>query len=308
MHHVFGPVPSRRLGRSLGVDLIPFKACTFDCLYCQLGPTPKTTLERQQIAEVEPIIGEITEKLAATKPDYITLSGSGEPTLYPRLGELIERIHEVTTVPVAVITNGSLLFDRDVREGLIHAELVIPSLDAGDEEMYRRVNRPHDELSFQRLVEGLTLLKKEYRGQYWLEVLLLAGLTDSEEEAAKIAAIARQIGPDRIQLNTCVRPPADRSARMVSANRLDELTNLFSPKAEVIADYRRDGLEISNDGDSAEILEILSRRPCSAPDIAAGLGLALNEVIKRLEPLLSDGRVEATRTETGLIHYVVKKR
>jgi wyosine [tRNA(Phe)-imidazoG37] synthetase (radical SAM superfamily) len=306
MSHVFGPVPSRRLGRSLGIDLIPFKSCTFDCLYCQLGTTEEQTLEKQESVGVDEVMAELVEKLSA-EPDYITLSGSGEPTLYRRIGELIERIHGATRIPVAVITNGSLLWDDTVRMGLKDADLVIPSLDAGDEEMYRRVNRPHADISFARLVDGLITFRKEYSGRYWLEVLLLAGLTDSRSEAAKIAAIARRIGPDRIQLNTCVRPPADQSAHMVERDRLIGLSRLFEPQAEVIADFRDDGVKGSFKAGTEEITEMLSRRPCSALDIALGLGLPLNAVIKDLKALLAQGRVEAMRTEGGQTHYVMEK-
>jgi wyosine [tRNA(Phe)-imidazoG37] synthetase (radical SAM superfamily) len=308
MSHVFGPVPSRRLGRSLGIDLIPFKSCTFDCLYCQLGPTEETTLAPSETVEIDAVIDELREKLPDARPDYITLSGSGEPTLYGRIGELIERIHGITATPVAVITNGSLLSKAEVRQGLLEADLVVPSLDAGDEEMYRKVNRPHGDLSLAGLVEGLTRFREEFSGRYWLEVLLLAGLTDTTEQVAKIAALARAIRPDRIQLNTCIRPPADASARMVSRERLEELALLFTPPAEVIAAYKDDGPVPTTEGDSSTILDMLSRRPCSAADIAAGLGLPVNEIVKRLQELLSDGTVEATRTETGVTHYVVKKR
>jgi wyosine [tRNA(Phe)-imidazoG37] synthetase (radical SAM superfamily) len=308
MKYVFGPVPSRRLGRSLGIDLIPFKACTFDCLYCQLGPTPMKTTDLQGAVSLDQVIGELKEMLP-TQPDYLTLSGSGEPTLYAWMGELIERIRAVTDIPVAVITNGSLLWNGEIRRGLLHADVVLPSLDAGDEETFRLVNRPHGDISFARLLEGLIAFREEYRGQYWLEVLLLSGLTDSEEKVSKIAEAARRIRPDRVQLNTCVRPGAEPSARMVRRERLLQLGDLFVPRAEVIADYRDERAPLTESkAGSKEILETLARHPGTAADIAASLGLADRMVAEVLDGLVREGLVDRRETENGVVQYVVSHR
>ena len=183
---IFGPVPSRRLGRSLGVDLVPFKTCTYNCIYCQLGRTTNRTLERHEWVPLDDVLGELETKLA-TQPDYITLSGSGEPTLYSRTGELIERIKSLTDVPVAVLTNGSLLWDADIRSQLMDADLVIPSLDAGDGAMFQAVNRPHEDISFEEMLSGLIEFCRQFRGQYWLEVMFLAGHNAIHDEAAKLA-------------------------------------------------------------------------------------------------------------------------
>jgi wyosine [tRNA(Phe)-imidazoG37] synthetase (radical SAM superfamily) len=305
--YVFGPVPSRRLGRSLGVDLIPFKSCTFDCLYCQLGSTGTKTAEPQDEAPIDEVIAELSGKLSE-RPDYITLSGSGEPTLYTRLGELIERIRLITDIPVAVITNGSLLWDERVRKCLLGADVVMPSLDAGDEEMYQMVNRPHGDISFKKLVDGLVLFREEYSGRYWLEVLLLAGLTDTREQVGKIAQIAKSIRPDIVQLNTCVRPGAEKSARTVERERLLELAKLFSPEAQVIADYQVGQASGASRADKKAILDMLSRRPCTVADVAAGLQIHLPEALKRLEDLVREGLVDQTRAQNGDIHYVVLGR
>jgi wyosine [tRNA(Phe)-imidazoG37] synthetase (radical SAM superfamily) len=303
MKHVFGPVPSRRLGRSLGIDLVPFKTCTFDCLYCQLGATGSTTVEGQESVEIDEVIAELREKLS-TRPDYITMSGSGEPTLYLHLRELIERVRELTDIPVAVITNGSLLWDSAVRTALAAADLVAPSLDAGDEKTFRIVNRPHEDISFDRLVDGLVTFRREYGGQYWLEVLLLEGITDSEEQVGKIARIAARIKPDRVQLNTCVRPGADAKARLVEPRRLLELATLFSPAAEVIADYRPDAPSALAKAEREQIFSMLARRPCTAADVAAGLDVPLAEALKGLDQLLREGLVERSGKESGSVHYV----
>jgi wyosine [tRNA(Phe)-imidazoG37] synthetase (radical SAM superfamily) len=307
MGYVFGPVPSRRLGRSLGVDLIPFKSCTFDCLYCQLGPTETKTIEPQDEVSVDEVIVELKEKLPA-RPDYITLSGSGEPTLFAKIGDLIEGIHAITDIPVAVITNGSLLWDREVRRRLLHADVVMPSLDAGDKKTFEAVNRPHEKISFERLIEGLIAFREEFHGQYWLEVLLLAGLTDTPEDVEKIASLVKRIRPDKVQLNTCVRPGAAESARMVERDKLLRFTKLFSPEAEVIADYQAGQTLGESMAGKKEILDMLSRRPCTAADVAAGLGLHLPQALKGLEDLFQEGLVSRSRAQNGDVHYVVAKR
>ncbi len=169
MTYIFGPVPSRRLGRSLGVDLVPFKTCSYDCIYCQLGRTTNQTVERREWVPLDAVLAELRGKLAS-QPDYITLSGSGEPTLYSRLDELIDGIRAMTEVPIAVLTNGSLLWQPEVRSKLLRAHLVIPSLDAGDERTFQAIDRPHGTISFKRMLWGLIDFRREYQGQYWLEV------------------------------------------------------------------------------------------------------------------------------------------
>jgi wyosine [tRNA(Phe)-imidazoG37] synthetase (radical SAM superfamily) len=209
--YIYGPVPSRRLGRSLGIDLVPFKTCTYDCIYCQLGRTTNKTMERRSYVPIEDIIGELKIKLATGEhPHYITIAGSGEPTLHSEIGELIVRIKAMTKIPVTVLTNGSLLFMPEVRAALMQADLVIPSLDAGDETMFRYVNRPHPEISFDRMVNGLIDFTRDFPGDVWLEVLLLFGITGMADETRKIAAYAERIGPQRVQLNTVCRPGGGR--------------------------------------------------------------------------------------------------
>ncbi|NMC21094.1 MAG: radical SAM protein, partial [Thermogutta sp.] len=166
--HIFGPVPSRRLGRSLGVDLVPFKTCSYDCIYCQLGRTTCKTIERKTWVPLELVLEELEEKLH-TRPDYITLSGSGEPTLFSPLDKLIEGIRALTDIPIVALTNGSLLSDSDVQAALLPADLVIPSLDAGNEAAFQLVNRPHEDLAFDRMLEGLVAFRRRFPKEYWLE-------------------------------------------------------------------------------------------------------------------------------------------
>ncbi len=301
MGHIFGPVPSRRLGRSLGVDLVPFKTCSYDCIYCQLGPTTRKTTLRQEWVPLEGVLDELKQKLT-TRPDFITLSGSGEPTLYSRLDELIDRIRSMTDIPVAVLTNGSLLWDKEVRQQLMKAHLVIPSLDAGHSGMFQSVNRPHESISFEQMINGLITFRQEYRGQYWLEVFLLAGLTDSDEAARSISDCVRRIGPDRVQLNTATRPAAEASAVMVHRSRMEELTKLLDPPAEVIADY--DGVHAQSEFKAGRehVLEMVQRRPCSVEDIANGLGMHRNEVIKYIAELDAEQLLEKCSSGNKLFY------
>lgn len=298
---VFGPVPSRRLGRSLGVDLVPFKTCTFDCIYCQLGPTPRPTLERRVFVPVATVLADVRAALAS-EPDVVTLSGSGEPTLHAEVGEVIAGLKAMTERPVVVLTNGSLLGDPAVRAALREADIVCPSLDAHDEASFRRVNRPHPGLDFARLLEGLRAFRREFAGKLWLEVMLLAGLTATEEAAGRLAESARSVELDRIQLNTATRPPADPAARPADRETLERLAPRFGPKAEVIAARGPSTETPAHAARCEDVLAMLRRRPCTINDVASGLSIHRNEAVKYVDALLSEGRLRAERTG-GEVYY-----
>jgi len=301
--YLFGPVPSRRLGRSLGLDPVPFKTCTYDCIYCQLGRTTARTLERREYVPVHEVLSELDRRLSeGVTPDYVTLTGSGEPTLHSRLNELIAGIKRRTRIPVAVLTNGSLLWDAAVRRDLADADVVIPSLDAGDERLFQYVNRPHPDLSFERMLEGLRAFRREFTGRLWLEVLLLEGVTDIQAEVEKIAKWAEEISPDRIQLTTVTRPPAEGFALPVSADRMRRLAKTFPAPAEVIADRNEFGPFSTRGIQDEDVLGLLRRRPCTVRDIAQGMGLQPSEVVKRLHILSRRGDVLAKRKE-GEVFY-----
>ncbi len=305
--YVYGPVASRRLGRSLGVDLVPFKTCTYDCVYCQLGRTTCQTTLRSEYVPADKVLAELKTKLAlGPKPDYISLAGSGEPTLHARIGDLIDGIKLLTRVPVAVLTSGSLLWVPDVQEALMEADLVMPSLDAGDEAMFQRVNRPHREIPFQVMVDGLADFTARFRKLVWLEVLLVEDLTGSEKEVEKIAALTRRIRPGRVQLNTVSRPAAEACVRAVPVERLSALSRLFPKAVEVISDSPSQnplptGLAAVTD---QEILDLLARRPCTAPGVAAGLNLHLQEATKRLHALMKAGKIAVLRKDDDLFYQV----
>ncbi len=294
MKYIFGPVPSRRLGRSLGVDLAPFKTCSYDCIYCQLGRTTNKTIERREWVPLDGILAELVENLE-TKPDYITLAGSGEPTLYSRIGELINDIHKMTSVPIAVLTNGSLLWLPEVRTQIRNADLIVPSLDAGDETTFEAVNRPHPSINFEQMLEGLIAMKQESPAAYWLEVFISGNYTSEDSQARKIAAHVAKIKPDKVQLNTVTRPPAEDYAVGVDRTRLEEIAAMFSPQAEIIADFTSVHAAADFSVTREAVAALLGRRPCSLDDISNGLGVHRNEMVKHLEKLLADNTIERIR-------------
>ena len=298
---IFGPVPSRRLGRSLGVDLVPFKTCTYDCIYCQLGPTTHKTTQRKEYVPLDDVIEALKPRLA-TDPDYITLSGSGEPTLYSRIGELIDRIKKLTTIPVALLTNGSLLFLPKVRNDIINADLIVPSLDAGSDTCFQYVNRPHKDIQFDQMLQGLIDLRNEYKGQYWLEVFLLGGMTSTEQEIKKLAQCIQRIAPDRVQVNTVTRPPAESFALPVPKDQLQTFAAQLSENAQVIADYQKVHSQKTFTATRDDILQLLQRRPCSIKDIAEGLALHRNEVVKYVEDLSRLGKIQS-ETQNNCLYY-----
>jgi wyosine [tRNA(Phe)-imidazoG37] synthetase (radical SAM superfamily) len=302
--HLFGPVPSRRFGRSLGVDLTPFKTCSFDCVFCQLGRTTNKTLKRREYVAIGRVVEELDQWLAAGgRADYITLSGSGEPTLHARFGEVLDFVHSKCTIPAVVLTNGTLLDVGEVREAAARADVVKISLSAWDQNSFQWVNRPHAALHFDRLVEGMKRFRSVYSGQLWLEVFLVSGINAMPADVARIAAIAAEIGPDRIHLNTAVRPPAEDFAEPVAPARLASLCPLFRPPAEVIAeiDIRSDPkIQINQE----TVLSMLERRPCTSEQIARGFGMHFNEVSKHLGHLIRSGQVREIR-KNGSVYYAV---
>jgi len=303
--YVFGPVPSRRLGRSLGVDLVPFKTCSYDCIYCQLGRTTRKTVERKKWVPLDQVVSQVQERLS-TAPDYITLSGSGEPTLFSQLGEFVSLVKELSDIPVAVLTNGSLLWNEDVQKGLADADLVIPSLDAGDASLFRHINRPHESITFERMVEGIVEFRARFTGTCWLEVFLLGGMTAIPAEMKKIGALIERIQPDRVQLNTVTRPPAENFALPVSKEEMEQLAGIVGTGAEVIADFRGTHSRSEFAARREDVLDLLRRRPCTVGDIASGLGMHVNEVVKYLTELREHGAV-AAEIQEGRLYYSARQ-
>lgn len=306
--HVYGPVPSRRLGRSLGVDLVPHKTCTYDCIYCQLGHTTCKTLERRDYVPTKGVLRELDAALqGGSRPDYIALAGAGEPTLHSGLQEIIDGIKALTPIPVAVITNGSLLWMKDVSQALMGADLVLPSLDAGDPACFGRINRPHPGIGFKRMVEGLEAFTRAFPGAVWLEVFLLAGVNDDDASVARMAELARAIGPSRVQLNTIARPPAEPSAIAPSPERMHRIQGVFSGHAEILEQEAFPAGEIVQGIGDDTILALLERRPCTAEGVASGLGIHPIEALKALERLKAQGRVATSRIGHETLHSLARQ-
>jgi len=287
--HLFGPVPSRRFGRSLGVDLTPYKTCNFDCIFCQLGRTTKKTIERREYVPLEEVISELDDWIKTSgEADYITLSGSGEPTLHSRFGEVIDFARRNSSIPVVLLSNGALMQNKDVRSAAAHANVVKLSLSAGNPSLFQYINRPHPDLVFDDVVAGIQDFRKVFSGQLWLEVFMLWGVNSTTQDVSKIAEWAQSIRPDRIQLNTAVRPPAEDFVYPMPKEKLEHLVDYFTPKAEVIAEFSSD-FSPSTRANEETILAMLQRRPCTIKEISAVLGLHLNEVSKYI------GKLERTR-------------
>jgi wyosine [tRNA(Phe)-imidazoG37] synthetase (radical SAM superfamily) len=301
--HIYGPVPSRRLGFSLGIDIIPFKTCTFDCIYCQLGPTAEKTLQRKKYYSQSEILVQIKEKLASgQRIDTITFSGSGEPTLNKALGKLIREIKIITPIPVAVLTNSTLFTDKTVRNALMAADLVVPSLDAATQEIFEQINRPCSTLKIQEVIEGLILFRKEFKGSIWLEIMLVKGVNDSPSQIKKLKEAVSRIKPDKIQLNTVVRPPAEKFAQPLSLDEMEKIRKAFGKNCEIIAEFDKKALKSSQKDLEGAILAMIQRRPMTLPDISASLGRNKSEIKKHIDILLEEGKIRPV-SHKGLKYF-----
>lgn len=303
--YLFGPVPSRRLGRSLGIDLTPCKTCSFDCVFCQLGRTTCLTSERAEYVPTSAVIDELNVWLKNDgEADIITFAGSGEPTLHSGIGEIIAHLKKQTRIPVAVLTNGSLLHLPETRQSVSMADIVKVSLSAWNDESMQAINRPAAGLDFSGLINGERQFRQEFSGRLWMEVFALDGINSSPDQMRQIAEIAKTIAPDRIQLNTAVRPPAESFVKAVAGDKLSELCRLFGDNAEVIADFNS-ATSPKVKADEAAIFEMLQRRPCTAKQIADVFGMHLNEVAKFTGMLLKAGKI-ASIDRGGDIYYLVE--
>ncbi len=238
MKYIYGPVNSRRLGNSLGLSLTPFKACSFDCVYCQLGRTTNLTVKRKKYININEILSELKawikdNKTKAKKLDYITFSGMGEPTLNSDIGGLIKAIKKVISVPVAVITNSTFLKDYNLRQSLLSADLIVPSLDAVTQDIFESIDKPKKGIKVEDIIKGLIVLRQEFKGKIWLEVMLVKGINDSIAHINKLKTIISKIKPDRIQINSPVRRTAVAGLEKVSDSRLKQVKKILGSKCEV---------------------------------------------------------------------------
>lgn len=308
-NHLFGPVPSRRLGISLGVDLVPLKTCTLNCIYCECGRTTDLTVTRKNYVPLSEVKEELTDYFANNpRPDYITFSGSGEPTLNSNIGDVLHFIrNHIHDIPVAVLTNGTLFSIRQVRKDIKPAALVMPSLDAATDKMFRKINRPSPRLRIDSIIDGLVRFRKEYSGQIWLEIFIVPGMNDTKHELTALKQAIEKIGPDQVQLNTLDRPGAVSAVRSATRQEFEHIMNFWQlDNVTIIADVseRKDLLAYRKDTESA-ILGTIARRPCTLKDLSEILGLQINEVNKYLDVLEADGKIKMVKQRRGFFYQSV---
>ena len=296
MKYVYGPVPSRRLGRSLGIDPLPLKTCNYQCIYCQLGKTTNFTNERRNYYPKDEIIVEIEEAIKQNKNnfDYITFVGSGEPTLYKDLEELILKTKTFSNKPICVITNGGLLYNEEVVEALLLSDVVLPSLDAGDERSFIRINRPHPDIQFDSVIQGFIDFRRIFKGKFWIEIMIMKAINDSKKELLKIKEKIDLIKPDKIDINIPIRPPLERWVKIPDKSifiLLDEIFGLYSdisfPEIGNFYLYSQDF--------EKELLNIIKRHPMRQNQIISTFSsntFKKEDIIYRLKKLEMGGIIK----------------
>ncbi len=309
MQHVFGPVSSKRLGQSLGVDVLPSKSCTWDCIYCQLGKTDAYAVERQEFFPREEILDEIQQAIENPAAiDWITFVGSGETTLYEGLGWLIHETRKLTDIPVAVITNGSLLYLEEVRNELLEADAVLPSLNAGSAELFERVDRPAPGFTYEQHVEGLVDFRKVYRGKLWVEIMLIAGVNDTVEALEDIASVLQKVLPDTVHLVQPTRPSTEPDVHLPSEEGIARARLILSRVAKVVHPVKG-SMNLRNTADIIETVAAITRRH---PLQERELRYALNELIpdkpdqveRMIGELRGSGRFRTVTLEDGEVYWV----
>ncbi|MGC8775130.1 MAG: radical SAM protein [Chlorobaculum sp.] len=310
MTYVFGPVSSKRLGQSLGVDLLPSKSCTWNCVYCQLGRTRDYVTERREFFPKGEILSEILDAVASGKPiDWITFVGSGETTLYKGLDWLIAEVKKASKIPVAVITNGSLLSDPEVRRELLEADAVLPSLNAGSAALFERIDRPAPGFTFEKHVEGLRHFRQEYRGKLWVEVMLIRGLNDSEAALKDLAAVLAEIRPDMIHLVMPTRPAPESFVGIPDEEVVQRAVFILSAAAPVLHPAKGDMNLGSTDDLLGTVSGIATRHPVQEAELKTALGKLfagdVGKVREAMEMLLASGRFEKL-FQGGELYWIIK--
>ncbi len=300
---VYGPVPSRRLGYSLGIDIIPFKTCTYDCIYCQLGRTTKQAIRRKQLIPREKILAELRKIFNhKTRIDFITFSGSGEPTLNTDIKYLINEIKKITDIPIAVITNSSLLFSPDVQKSLLNADVILPTVTSVNNKTFKKIHRPAPPITIKKVIDGLVKFRKLFKGKIFLEIMFIKGFNDSKEEIVALKNVINKIKPDKIQLNTVVRPPSEEYARPLTLEELKRIKKIIGGNCEIVAEFKLKDNIGQREGINEKIVQYLKRRPGTKEDISKSLGVKKNEIVKYLFELLKTRKIKK-RIYRGKIFY-----
>lgn len=296
---------------SLGVDLVPKKVCSLDCVYCEVGKTTKLSLERKEYINADCIKDELTHYLKNNpSPDYITITASGEPTLNQHLGAIIDFIKQTKAdIPVALITNGSLLYDPEVRKEMMKADLLLPSLDAATNDVFKKINRPAEDLTVEMCIEGIISLRKEFKGKIWLEVFILPEYNDSKEELTALKEVILKVNPDSIHLNTLDRPGTVANLRGASREELQRVVDFWQmDKVEIVAKLKQVETQQSYRKDTASaILETVARRPCTLEDLTKMLGLKSEEIEKQLKQLIEECKLESVAQDRGVFYQLLEK-
>ncbi len=309
--YLFGPVPSRRLGMSLGIDLVPKKVCSLNCVYCEVGETTKLTNDRMEYVKYDKIIDEL-HHFMSSKPniDYITFSGYGEPTLNSRIGDVLRYVKQnYPDVKSAILTSGTLLSSPQVRREILEADVILPSLDAATQSVFEKINRPTPQLTIDTYIEGLIDFRKEYKGEIWLEVFLLKGYNDSPEELDLIKKAILKIQPNSVQLNTLDRPGTAEGLVALTRDELQKVKDYWDmPNVEIIASaaLRADVASYNTDIEGT-ILATIARRPCTLDDLHQILGIHINEINKYLGTLELNNKIKTIRLERGVFYELIDK-
>ncbi|HHU75938.1 MAG TPA: radical SAM protein [Firmicutes bacterium] len=302
--HLFGPVPSRRLGNSLGIDLVPYKTCSLDCVYCECGRTTDLTIDQKEYAPTEEVIKELDSFLRENPLlDYVTFSGSGEPLLHSGIGEIIGWLKEnYPAYPVAVLTNGTLLTQQETRKQVGLADLVIPSLDAISEDVFRRINRPHPSLDNEEIISGLEQFRREYQGEIRLEVFVIPGLNNTEGELALLGEAIRRIQPNLLQLNSLDRPGTEGWVGPASVDELARCARILGEGEPIPGCLPNRGIPTPEKDPRSSIIPLLRRRPCTMEDLQHALGFHPLELGKYLHQLVQENCVKAVREKRGIFY------
>ena len=290
----------------MGVDIIPRKYCNFDCIYCQIGKTTHKNVTRKKFFEVEEVVKEIVNTIQYTeKVDFVTFSGSGEPTLNENLGAMIKEIKKSVSTPIAVITNSSSLWIEEVRNDLINADVVLPSLDAASDEVFKRINRPQSGIGLGLIIEGIKHFRKQYKGSIWLEIMLIKGVNDTPDDLQKLRFILNDLKVDKIHLNTVTRPPSEKNAGPLSREELEKIRKFFGDHCEIISSFEKNGIHKELEGWARTLVDILKRRSLTIQDIIRITGASSFRIKEELDNMEMKGSIKAYRLGSDIYYTAV---
>ena len=308
--YVFGPVPSRRLGISLGLDIIPFKTCSLNCIYCECGKTTDLTIQRKSYFDYKELISQLKEILnRGDRINYITFSGSGEPLLNKDIGKIIKEIKTLTNIKIAILTNGTLLYDENIIKEILQVDMILPSLDAADDITFRKINNPHKSLKIEKIINGLIKFRKIYKNKIWLEVFIVEGINDSGEPLKKIHDTIKEIKPDRVQLNSLDRPPAFDNVKSVDIKKLEMIKEewIDIKNVEIIKRIRT-RREIKSFSQNLEnsILNTIRRRPLTIDDLENLTGMKRVEIYKYIDVLEREKKIFEKIVDNKIFFKIIK--